>query len=151
MAFQQFARSISVPVPTDQVWIQLMDVHALASCIDVLSEVEEVAPLAKYRAVLEDRLGPFKLRADLDVDITEVESGKSISGRAAGMDRQVASHIRAEARIVLSDEPVGMTTIQIDGSYEVTGKVATLGASSVRKKADIILEQFFVNLQQRCS
>lgn len=150
MAFERFDRSLAVPADPDQVWSQVVDVRGLASCIEVLSEIEEVSPLSEYSAVLQDRLGPFKLRADLEVLVNVIEDGWKISGRASGQDRQIASYIRAEATIALSQEGSG-TLIQIEGNYEVTGKTATLGSSSIRKKANEILDQFFENLRQRCS
>lgn len=34
------------------------------------------------------------------------------------------------------------------GTYEVTGRVATLGAGAIRKKGDRVLEGFFENAER---
>ena len=61
---------------------------------------------------------------------------------AGGEDRQVASRIAAT--IELRVEPDGNgTSLEVSGRYEVTGKVATLGAGAIRKKGDKILQEFF--------
>jgi carbon monoxide dehydrogenase subunit G len=35
------------------------------------------------------------------------------------------------------------TVIRVEGKYQVLGSVATMGGSTIRKKADTIIEEFF--------
>lgn len=149
MAFERFHGSISVPTERERVWTKLLDVSDVASWISVLSEIREIEPLSRYHALLQDRLGPFKLRADLDIEITDVEEQSKLRARASGQDRQLASHIQVEATLLLDETQEG-TNVEVDGSYEVTGKTATLGASSIRKKANVIIEEFFASIETRC-
>jgi carbon monoxide dehydrogenase subunit G len=90
-----------------------------------------------------DRLGPFKLRADLVIDVSEVVPGEHIRVRAAGEDRQVASRIGIDAVLALEDAPDGGSRVAVTGSYEVIGKVATMGAGMIRQKAAKVLDEFF--------
>ena len=83
-------------------------------------------------------MGPFRMRADLDIQVRDVVEGRSLSLRAEGEDRQVASRIAVDATLRIDDEPqVGNegATVAVEGTYEVTGKIATLGASMIRSKA----------------
>jgi carbon monoxide dehydrogenase subunit G len=138
---EAFSRRLIVASASDKVWGTLLDIPRIASWVTIVGSVQEVQPLQRYRAVLEDRMGPFRLRADLDIEVLELEQGSHIRATAAGEDRQVGSRIAVEGVLRTAPEGGG-TTISIEGSFEVTGRVATLGAGSIRKKANRILEDF---------
>lgn len=139
---QEFARRIEVPAARERAWAAVIDVQGVAGWISIVGGVEEVAPLERYRALLQDRLGPFRLRADLDIEVLEVEEGRWLRARASGEDRQVGSRIAVDATLTLDDAATG-TTIDVQGAYEVTGRVASLGAGSIRKKGETVLDDFF--------
>lgn len=136
-----FSRSLTVGTPPEVAWNTLVDVRTLVSRVSILDEAVEHEPLARYSAVLADRLGPFKLRADLAITVDEVDAPRLIAVRAAGEDRQAASRIGVRATVRL--EPVADgTRIDITGNYEVAGRVATLGAGTIQKKAERVLDEF---------
>jgi carbon monoxide dehydrogenase subunit G len=142
MPEESFERSLDVSASPESVWETLTDVHRVASWVSVVGSVEEIEHLARYSAVLADRLGPFALKADLDVSVTGLDPGRSISFLAQGEDRQVSSRIKIDAAMQL--EPGERSTgIHVKGSYEVAGRVASLGGSTIRSKATKILDQFF--------
>ena len=97
-----FDRTVTVGASAEAVWHVITDVSLIASWVTVVEDVREREPLAKYDAVLADRVGPFKLSADLDVDVTDVHEPTSIQVRADGEDRQVASRIQINATVALS-------------------------------------------------
>lgn len=143
MPSMTFNRELSVSSDTKTCWEVLTDVPRLVEWVSIVDDAHEIAPLEKYTAVLMDRLGPFKLRADLDIVVSEVEIGRRIRVRASGEDRQVSSRIGIDAVLTLDDLAAGGTKVQVDGSYEVIGRVATLGAGMIRQKAAKILDEFF--------
>lgn len=137
-----FSRTQSVAASPDEAWTVLTDVERLISWVSVLEEAREHEPLSRYSAVLADRLGPFRLRADLEITVTDVEEPARLTLRAVGEDRQVASRITVDATLrLLPGDP--QTTVEVSGSYEVAGRVATLGAGTITKKADRLLDEFF--------
>lgn len=138
----EFERSQVVGAGREECWQVYTDVPKLVSWVSVLDDAEEIAHLETYTAVLADRIGPFKLKADLDIKVSDVVAGERIRVQANGEDRQVASRIAIDA--VLSLDPQdGGTLVRAKGSYEVVGKVATMGASMIVKKANKILDEFF--------
>lgn len=143
MPSMTFTRDLSVSADTDTCWTVLTDVPRLVDWVSIVDEAKEISPLEKYSAVLMDRLGPFKLRADLDIVVSEVEVGRRIRVRANGEDRQVSSRIGIDAVLTLTPRDAGGTELRVDGSYEVIGRVATLGAGMIRQKAAKILDEFF--------
>lgn len=146
---QDFAKTIRLAAGPDAVWDAVNDVRRVASWVSIVREVRDLDPPHRYAALLEDRLGPFAMRADLDLTVERGAGGAAENGdgrrmrvTASGEDRQVASRISANIELAVERDGTG-TSLGVTGSYEVTGKVATLGAGAIRKKGDKILQEFF--------
>lgn len=122
----------------------LTDVYQVAGWVSVVGEVRELEHLSRYEVVLHDEFGPFKLNADLTVEVTDVEEGRSLRFIANGSDRQVSTNISVNARLTLVPAESG-TSIEVEGRWSVLGTVATMGAGTIQKKADIIVEEFFTS------
>ncbi|MGH3504047.1 MAG: CoxG family protein [Nocardioidaceae bacterium] len=150
MASFQFERELEVSAPQDEVWHKITDVQRVVGWISVCRDARELAPLERYSAVLEDRLGMFSLRADLDIVVSEVERASRLRARAEGQDRQVGSRIVIDGLVELRPRGDG-SQVRVSGAYEVTGRVATLGASSIRHKGDKVLGEFFDNVGRELS
>jgi uncharacterized protein len=142
MPATNFERVFTVAATPADCWPVLTDVHRLVSWVTVIDNVEEISHLEKYSAVLMDRLGPFKLKADLDVKVSEVAEPERIRVQASGEDRQISSRITIDAAVALVAVESGGTQVSVTGTYEIGGKVATLGAGMVRQKATKILDEF---------
>jgi carbon monoxide dehydrogenase subunit G len=142
--FSEFAKTVQLSATPAAVWDALLDVRRVASWLSIVGDVRDVEPPRRYAALLEDRLGPFAMRADLDVT---VDSGPDHRMRvaAAGEDRQIASRISATVDLALEPSDGG-SLLTVTGRYEITGKVATLGSGAIHKKGDKVLDEFFVNL-----
>ena len=138
---QEFARTIHLDASPDQVWKALLDFHRVASWLSIVREVRDIEPPRRYAALLEDRLGPFAMRADLDLTV-DIREERRLVVSAGGEDRQVASRIAATIELAVNPSDSG-TSLDVKGRYEVTGKVATLGAGAIRKKGERILQEFF--------
>ena len=147
MATEKFTRSVNVSADGATTWSVLTDVDRLASWVGIVHDVKELSHLDKYTAVLEDRVGPFRLRADLSVDVAVPEGGVRIDVSASGRDRAVDSKISVNATLELVIHDNG-TTINVDGVYQVTGRVASMGGGIIRKKADGVLNDFFSSAER---
>jgi uncharacterized protein len=143
VATQAFSRQLQVLAPPQLSWSVLTDVDRLASWVGIVHDVVEVLRLERYSARLQDQVGPFKLRADLDVAVHVLSDGHEIELAASGRDRVVDSRISVRAVLRLAAADHGGSTIEAEGTYEVTGRVASMGAGVIQKKADRILAEFF--------
>lgn len=135
-------REFAVAADRAAVWERLMEVPTVASWLPILHSVAEVEPLARYKAVLEDKVGPFALRADLGIDVVAMDEPVQVAVQARGEDRQVRSRIMIDAAVQLTEEGPEQTRIRLSGSYEITGRVATLGAGVIRSKAVKLIDAF---------
>lgn len=144
---QEFEETVRLAADRESVWRTVSDIPAVLSWISIVGAVEAVEPDRRYRAVLEDRLGPFKLRADLDIAVEEREEGRRVRARGDGEDRQIGSRLIVEVVLELAQDDA-TTRVDVRGSYEVTGRPATLGAGSIRKKASRVLSEFFASAER---
>lgn len=151
MPSAEFKRELKTSVGPDNAWRTLTDVPRLVDWVTIVSEAKEIAPLEQYTAVLADRVGPFKLKADLDIRVPEVDAGRQIRVVAAGEDRQVSSRIAVDATMTLSPADDGGTTVAIAGRYEVSGRAASMGAGIITQKANKIIEEFFTRAASELS
>lgn len=143
---QEFHGTLQLPAGVEPVWAVVSDIPTVLSWISIIESVEENGS-GGYRVVLADKLGPFKLRADVDVEVADRVEGKLIRARGDGEDRQIGSRLIIEVALAL-EEREQATHVDVSGSYEVTGRPASLGAGSIRKKAAGILNEFFASAER---
>lgn len=147
---QEFQETVRLASGRDAVWQTVSDIPSVLSWISIVGTAQQIEPGQRYRAVLQDRLGPFKLRADLDIVVQERQEGRLVRARGDGEDRQIGSRLIIEVVLALSEDGDG-TVVDVHGSYEVTGRPAALGAGSIRKKASRILAEFFGSAERALS
>lgn len=142
MALEKLERSVVVEADLQRAWQVVTDVGEITSWVGIVHSVKEIERLKRYTAVLEDKVGPFNLRADLNVSVEANADGTAIHVEASGRDRALNSKIDIEGTLTLSGQASGSTQLTVRGSYQVTGRVATMGAGVIRKKGDSAVEQF---------
>lgn len=145
MAREEFQRTIAVASSHDEAWAILTDPDQVVSWVNIIHSIQEVERLKRYTAVLEDKVGPFRLRADLAIDVAVPVDGEVVTVSASGRDRAVNSQIKIEAELQLTKNADAGSTISLKGYYVVSGRVATMGAGIVRKKGEIAIDEFVAN------
>lgn len=134
--------------PRQRCWEVLTNVDTLASWVGIVHSVEEIEHLVSYRAVLEDRVGPVRLKAPLAVAVEVTEPAANAKIHASGKDRQVNSSITLDVDMTLADLPDGGTRMDLTASYSVAGKVASMSRGIIQKKVDKIIAEFLANSQK---
>jgi carbon monoxide dehydrogenase subunit G len=142
---QDFSEVVDVGATPAAAWSTVEDIANVLSWISIVDDVATIEPGSRYTAVLQDKLGPFKLHADLGIDVHADETLQRIVARAEGEDRQIGSRLTVDVRLEITEHD-GAATVSISGAYEVTGRPASLGAGSIRKKANKVLNEFFTRL-----
>src|SRR5690606_22699359 len=134
------SQSLSTRISRAACWELLTDVERVAGWVDIIHDVVVHEPLSRYEAVLQDRVGPFSLQADLQVSVTDLVDKERVWFRAEGEDRQVGSRLVIEAGMSLIDQGDSLEVV-FQGKYLVEGRVATMGGSMIKHKADRVLTQ----------
>jgi carbon monoxide dehydrogenase subunit G len=144
---QEFHEVLQLKATPEAVWKTVSDIPTVLSWISIVGSVQEIQRGERYSVVLEDKLGPFRLRADLDIAVRERVDGRSIRATGDGEDRQAGSRLIIEVALDVAERDYG-TELDVSGTYEVTGRPAALGAGSIRKKAAKILTEFFASAER---
>jgi uncharacterized protein len=129
------------------VWDLLWDVSRVASCVPGCQSTEIVDPFARYRATVQEKVGPFRLTVPLDIDIVEHNAPQRLFARASGRDRLLHSHVKVELVLTLLEVDPQHTALQVETDVAVLGKLGTLGHSVIIRKGEDIVDQFATSLQ----
>lgn len=148
MALEKFERTVDLGSDIERCWLVLTDVEGLVSWVEILHSAREVERLRSYTAVLESKVGPFNLRADLSISVDVMKEGTVVAVTATGRDRAINSQIDIEGQLRLAQLPDGGTSLSVSGKYQVTGRATSLGVGIVRKKGDTAVNQFVAGAER---
>jgi carbon monoxide dehydrogenase subunit G len=141
-------REIRVAAPPDRVWDFLWDVPQLASCVPGASDVRTVEAGKRYTAVVAEKVGPFKVRFPLDIEVLEVQPPGRLRARAGGRDAAMDGLVKVELDVALAPADGG-TTLRLAADVAVLGKLGTLGHSVIVRKSGEIVDHFASALRAR--
>ena len=140
-----------VPASPDAVWDVLSDPDAVVGCVPG-AKIDKVADDGTIDASVLVKFGPtrvtFRVQAKLDLD----EAARRGTISAQGKDTIGGTRMRSTATFGVTPGPGGSgSSVAIDGSVEVSGRLASLiegGASLVVKRMS---SEFAERLAARCS
>ena len=134
--------SAFVACAPEQVWQTLLDPTKLAKVIPGCNKLELVGPNS-YRADLSLGVGAVRGRFEATVSLTELDPPKTavISGGLQGSlgSSEGGGNIRLEA-------VEGGTRVSYDYGFDISGKVAAVGARMLDGTARVLMNQFFQRL-----
>jgi carbon monoxide dehydrogenase subunit G len=134
-----------VGAPPLRAWEFIRDVARLGACIPNVSDIEAVDTDQRFSAVVSDKLGPFSLRVPVQIDVQSVrdEDPRRITAELTGNDSRGQARIKGTLEASLEPiEPGVGTRIALSMRMEVLGKLASLGAAPMRRRADEIFSRF---------
>jgi carbon monoxide dehydrogenase subunit G len=145
----RFAKQVTIQAPRQVVWDLLWDVTKLASCVPGCQSAVMIDPHARYRATVQEKVGPFRLTVPLDISIVEHNAPQRLIARASGRDRLIQSHVKVELALTLHEVDPQSTALQVETDVAVSGKLGTLGHSVIIRKGEDIVDQFAAALQAK--
>lgn len=141
-------KTLSVAAPAATVWALLLDPQVMGGCvpgmlsIDVISDVEYVSVIHVKIAFVSAK---FKLRTT----IVEQRAPFYLRTEGTGEDASVASSLKQQSEIFLTELPDGQTELRIKVTVDVLGRLGTFGLSVMKTKADRMWDEFGANLRAR--
>ena len=142
-----FSEQLQVPAPIAEAWAFIWDAPRLARCLPGCVSVQEVEPRQAYRARFEDRVGPYKVGFDLDIQVKEAQPLRMVHIQASGRDAKLGVTQRVDLTVTLHESGADGTALAVEADIEVLGKVATLGQFVVKRKAQEVVKQFARNIE----
>ncbi len=149
------AEELHLDASAEEVWKLLRDTPRLAG---LLPGVESVEPLAEagveaYAATVQDRIGPFTVTLNLDLRVTEAAEPALLKAVLRGADAHSLNRMSGTIQVALrpgetsSSGLLPGTEMHFEAAVEILGKLATLGAIPMKRRATQLFSEFARNIQ----
>jgi uncharacterized protein len=141
----QFDLASEIPSAPERIWPVLLDVRRIAACIPGCEQVEELAPLAHYKALMKQKVGPFRVEVPAEIFVEELTAPERVRARATGRDKYTGTSFSVALAVDLAATDGGRSTLKVGAELTVAGRLASLGYAVIRKRA----EENFAEFNQR--
>lgn len=138
----EFRMEAALPHPPQRVWPVMVDIARIASCIPGCEQVEERKHLADYTAVMKQKIGPFKLEVPAQITVEEHQEPNLVRARASGRDKFTRTTLDVALKVTLMPVDGGMCQLAVEADLQVAGRLATLGHSVIKKRAEENFAEF---------
>ena len=141
------AKTADVSVPPAQAWSLIGNIPRLSACIPGVSDIRELEPNRRYAATVTDKLGPFRVSLPVEITIQALEEPSRLAAELTGNDGRGQARVKGTVEALL--QPAGNgAALSLTAHLEVLGKLAALGATPMRRRADDIFAEFVRRLSQ---
>lgn len=137
-----FKMEAILPSLPNDVWLVMVDIGRIAACIPGCEQIEEREKLKLYRAVLKQKIGPFKLEVPAEIVVDDYEEPNFVRARAIGKDKFTGTTLTVNFEVKLNSEGEAGSRLDVDADLQVAGRLASLGYSIIKKKAEENFAQF---------
>lgn len=134
-------REVTIGASQARVWEFLWDVPRLAACIPGASDVRAIEDGKRYAAVVADKVGPFRVKFPLEIEVLEVHAPDHLRARAGGRDTMVDGLVKVDLDVSLAEAAQG-TALRLAADIAVLGKLGTLGHSVIVRRGNDIIDRF---------
>jgi uncharacterized protein len=141
----KFSGELAVAAPRAQVFDRIRDARFFASCINGVSNLEEIGP-DKYSALFETKVAFMKFKFQVEVEVTKAERPDVIEGKINGKPLGIVGRLNATSSTSLAERG-DATVISYVVEASLTGKLGSLGQPVLNAKANEMEKQFLANLQ----
>ncbi|TMC52028.1 MAG: hypothetical protein E6J26_09390 [Chloroflexi bacterium] len=142
----EISKETEVPATPEACWLLVSDVPRLSACIPGVSDVRELQE-GQYSATVTDKLGPFRLQLPVTISIQELQEPSRLAAELRGNDGRGQARVHGRLETTLEPSAAG-TRLQLHVHMEVLGRLASLGATPMRRRTDEIFAQFVDRVRQ---
>jgi carbon monoxide dehydrogenase subunit G len=144
----EIEKQASIPVAPEAAWALLRDVPALTSCIPNVGDLQEIESDRRYGATISDKIGPFRVTVPVQIAIESIEEPRRIVAGISGNDAKGQARLKGNLEATVDSEGEGARLV-VATRIDVLGKLATLGAAPMRRRADQIFDEFIARVSAR--
>ncbi len=144
----RFENKIELSVPREKVWQFLWDIDRFIACVPGCKEAKVIEEGKIYNATMVEKVGPFRVEFPIRIEIEQTESLSYIKARASGSDNRIGSHLKVGMDVNLNENGSG-SILSFVISVDILGKLATLGHSMIKRKADQVMVEFIKAVKER--
>jgi carbon monoxide dehydrogenase subunit G len=140
-----FSFEAVLPTTPDRIWTLMIDIERMAACIPGCEKIEEQEKLKLYSAVMKQKIGPFKLEVPAQINVESYEEPSFVNAAAAGKDKFTGTTLTVSLKVNVAREGYGASKFSVNAQLAVAGRLASLGYSVIKKKA----EENFIEFERR--
>jgi carbon monoxide dehydrogenase subunit G len=140
-------RTLAVPEGPEQVWKLFWDIPTLASCIPGCTDARALADPLHYAAVVEVRVGRFRVEFELEIIVVESVDGQMIKARAQGRDRRTRSAMVSDLELRVAVHDTMGTLVKLQNDLQVYGRLGSMGHNVVKRRSEDLMDEFATNLR----
>lgn len=144
----EIEKIMTVAAPAAQVWSMLLDPNVMGSCVPGMKSIEVVSDV-EYIAQIHVKISFISAKFKLRTTIVEQKAPHYLRCEGTGEDASVASSLKQQSEIFLTELPDGKTELRMKVKVDVLGRLGTFGLSVMKTKADRMWEEFGQNLVAR--
>ena len=151
----KLTESVTLAVPPEQCWKLLRDTQQFAALIP---GVESVTPAPaneksseRYSAQIVEKVGPFRLKMKMEVAVVEAVEPSRLRAELSGGDFGGGNRVSGTLVAELKPVEASSTLLSFDSSVEVLGKLASLGAVPIRRRATELFAHFAERVKEKFS
>ncbi len=144
----RFEREIEISNSKEKVWQFLWDVDRFIACVPGCKEAGTVEAGKQYTATMTEKVGPFRVEFPMRIDVLESQELSYIKAQATGSDNKIGSRMKVELEVRLAGDG-DKTNLSLIASVDILGKLATLGHSMIKRKADQVMDEFAQAVKKR--
>jgi carbon monoxide dehydrogenase subunit G len=133
-----------VPAPVERVWRALHDPDTIRFCMPGCDALDPDGAGA-YRVTVTAKVGPISARFTGRMRIADVDPLRAYTLRFDGAGG-AAGFVNGEARVTLTSDADGGTTLTYVAKAQVGGKLAQIGSRLIDGAAQKLTDEFFTEL-----
>jgi carbon monoxide dehydrogenase subunit G len=138
-----------VPAPSSVVFAALLDPEVMRACITGCEELEQLSATS-YRGRMRSEIAHVRFDAAFSANIADLEVPTRLHALLQGEDKRIASSIRIDASLQLS-EAASATTLSYKLELALWGRIGRLGEAIVRRRSAEVQEQFEAAFISSCA
>ncbi|MDP6559499.1 MAG: SRPBCC domain-containing protein [Candidatus Binatia bacterium] len=144
----RFENQVDLGVSREKVWEFLWDVDRFVTCVPGCKDARTLEEGKRYSATMVEKVGPFKVEFPITIEVEKSEMLTHIKAKASGSDNRVGSHMKVDLEVNLSENDAG-SILAFAVTVDIFGKLATLGHSMIKRKADQVMGEFIKAVKSR--
>jgi hypothetical protein len=142
----KFEGQLIVPAPREAVFDRLRDARFFASCVEGVSDLNEVTP-TQYTAVFKTRIAYIRFAFEVVVELIEAERPVAIAAKIEGKPHGIVGRLSASSSARF-EERGAETVIHYAIEASLTGRLGSIGQPVLKSKAKEMERQFVGNLRR---
>ena len=130
-----------VKASSQDAWALFWDLPRVAQCLPGCEDIQARGDTG-YRAQFAQKVGPFQITMNLDLNVDEMIEEKRVTVSGAGQDRMGNRLKVNRLALELGTSSSGETEVSSSMDFNLYGRLATLGHAVVKRKAEETRAEF---------